>query len=96
MRTGLTRRMKEQQTGGMKSVMSAIDNALMLRIEEIEGRVPTDREYMDCLMSGMYGNGIGEYRWKGEVILRTFAQPRGENEIEFQIDVVRQVGGGLN
>ncbi len=70
------------------AITQAVDNSIILRIEEIEGRVPTDAEIANYLLAGLYGNGIGEYRWKGQVIVRTQPVVNGL-EMDFHIQVCR-------
>ena len=63
----------------MAELMRQTDQLLIGRVEEIEGRVPTNHEIKQHAFCGLYPDGRKEYKWKGVAIL-TVMPPRFDDK----------------
>lgn len=72
--------MEKARAEVMRALMKAIDDALIGRVEEIEGRVPNNDELKRHACTYTHANGRRDYFWKGKAIGRvmppTAEEPR--------------------
>jgi hypothetical protein len=63
----------------LRDLHAAVELALITRLEQIEGRVPTNAEVAAHALQAIYPSGTREFKWRGQTFLRVVPYQDGHS-----------------